>query len=156
MNNVETGFWEITEKGRQAVDGIDYGEATILELLNEEDCSELMEDIDKNLPNEQQILLIRRIKRYKSIVDKVKEEYDFRCQIQGCEFTFEKKRGGKYAEGHHLLPISEGGEQDKSNLIILCPNHHRMFHYAKVTIEDKKNNIRTVTINKKKEFIIYK
>lgn len=30
--------------------------------------------------------------------------------------------------GHHVVPVSEGGDKDESNIIVLCPNHHTMAH----------------------------
>lgn len=35
---------------------------------------------------------------------------------------------------HHILPRSKGGTNEKSNLIILCPNCHRLMHKNKLKI----------------------
>ena len=48
--------------------------------------------------------------------------------------------GRYYCEAHHLVPISEDGSQGPENVIILCANHHRMFHYAKNVITFKEDN----------------
>ena len=29
-------------------------------------------------------------------------------------------------DGHHIIPVKEGGEHILTNIIMLCPNHHRM------------------------------
>ena len=29
---------------------------------------------------------------------------------------------------HHIIPITQGGQNDKNNLIVLCPNCHRLAH----------------------------
>jgi 5-methylcytosine-specific restriction endonuclease McrA len=29
---------------------------------------------------------------------------------------------------HHVSPLSDGGDQGRSNLMILCPNHHSLCH----------------------------
>jgi len=108
------------------------------------------------LPNETQEALILRIKRYKKVVDEVKMKYNGRCQIEHCGFTFSKSNGENYAEGHHLIPLAEGGDQTPKNIVILCANHHRMFHYAKVEIgQIQPNNKRTVFINNERFAIIY-
>ena len=41
---------------------------------------------------------------------------------------------------HHIKPISEGGRSNPSNLIVLCPNCHRLAHRGTITgLGDKKN-----------------
>lgn len=106
-------------------------------------------------PNENKEARVRRIKRYKKIVDDLKAKYQGCCQVEGCGFTFEKKNGGYYAEGHHLIPLARGGTQNKQNVVILCANHHRMFHYANVIIGELSNDRRPITINNVYLSILY-
>jgi 5-methylcytosine-specific restriction enzyme A len=51
-----------------------------------------------------------------------------------CEFCnakgFELLNGGLYLETHHAVPLSEGGKDSVSNVVALCPNHHREAHYG--------------------------
>lgn len=62
----------------------------------------------------------------KSAIDKLKKLYDYRCQICGCEF--QSLYGGDVAEAHHIVPFAESENNDADNVIILCPNHHRLIH----------------------------
>lgn len=59
-----------------------------------------------------------------------------------CEYcnapTFRKIDGDHYIETHHILALSSGGEDTMSNVIALCPNHHREAHYG---INRKKLNL---------------
>lgn len=104
--------------------------------------------------NETESVTLDRIKRYKKIVDRLKVKYGSECQI--CHFTFEKENGGYYAEGHHLEWLSQGGTQEEENVVILCPNHHRMFHYAKgVNIGERVNNKRNIILDGQKLEIYY-
>lgn len=98
--------------------------------------SEDMEpEVLKNISEEK---MVRLIKRYRSIVDKKKMKCGYKCQI--CGQTFLMDNGKYYCEAHHLIPISEDGSQKSENVIILCANHHRMFHYAKNNISITEEN----------------
>lgn len=57
-----------------------------------------------------------------------------------------KDDGSYYCEAHHIIPISENGTQVPENVIVLCANHHRMFHYAK-------NRVHVGAINDNKRVI---
>ena len=88
-----------------------------------------------------------RIKKHREIYErfynyeipnKLKELYTFRCQIcgLGAEDTF----GYEIVEAHHIIPFSISLNNDSSNIIILCPNHHRLIHKAN-PIFDKQTKI---------------
>lgn len=90
----------------------------------------MKEDFDKSaLANISKEKLRTEIIRYQSIINSLKQRYDCKCQI--CGQTFLMDNGKFYCEAHHIDPISENGSQDPKNVILLCANHHRKFHYAK-------------------------
>ena len=88
-----------------------------------------------------------KIVRYSKIVTELKRKYNGCCQIENCGFTFKKSDGENYSEAHHLIPLSQGGSQKISNVVILCANHHRIFHYAHIEIGNLESNKRNVIIN---------
>jgi predicted HNH restriction endonuclease len=51
--------------------------------------------------------------------------------------AFLKRDGNPYVEAHHVVPVSEQqvGSLSASNVITVCPNHHRQLHYGDVQIE---------------------
>ena len=49
------------------------------------------------------------------------------CKEQG----FAMPGGGFYLETHHIVPLSEGGPDDSTNLVALCANHHREAHFGR-------------------------
>lgn len=114
-----------------------YNETESIELFElKKHFSEDMEpEVLKNVTEEKLLYLV---KRYRNIVNKKKEEYGCRCQI--CGLTFPMDNGNYYCEAHHIIPLSENGSQDSENIIILCANHHRMFHYAKNSIDIREEN----------------
>ena len=48
---------------------------------------------------------------------------------------FRSKAGSLYLESHHIIPLSEGGVDHPSNVIALCPNHHREAHYSESALD---------------------
>ncbi len=57
--------------------------------------------------------------------------YGFECMIPGCRFQLIKDDGERYIEVHHIIAMCDGGSpNDKMNLSVLCPNHHREIHFA--------------------------
>lgn len=112
------------------------------------------EDDFSHLKNEREEVKLERIKRYRKVVDMLKDIYNGECQI--CGFAFMKNNDRNYSEAHHLDPLSLGGSQDEDNVVILCANHHRMLHYGKnVSIGDRIDNSRIVKVNDKELIIKY-
>lgn len=68
-----------------------------------------------------------------------------RCQL--CGHTFKKANGLFYAECHHVIPIHAGGPDEEDNLLVVCANHHRQLHFAKVNFPDGQRRVPVVIIN---------
>jgi hypothetical protein len=59
------------------------------------------------------------------------------CTALGLKAVgFRKRDGEPYVEAHHVMPVSRGeiGSLALSNIMTLCANHHRQFHYGEVTV----------------------
>lgn len=55
----------------------------------------------------------------------------FKCEMPNCDYEgFTKADGTKYIETHHIIPLSENGEDSIKNIAALCPNCHKLLHYA--------------------------
>ena len=67
-----------------------------------------------------------RIIRNTKLSIKVKEAYQYRCQV--CNQTV-NGASGPYAEGAHIKPLGKpyNGQDHVSNILCLCPNHHASF-----------------------------
>lgn len=85
----------------------------------------------------QRLVSIR--KRNSKAVELLKTLYNGKCQISGEMYSFAKKDGSPYCEGHHLVPLGEGGADDPRNIVIVSPLLHRMLHYANVQRLDLKD-----------------
>ena len=66
---------------------------------------------------------------------KIMEAVGHKCEIRGC-------KSGAY-DVHHIKPVSKGGTNVGSNLIVLCANHHRDAHSGKITQTRLKNVVKS-------------
>ncbi|MFA5393348.1 MAG: HNH endonuclease signature motif containing protein [Candidatus Ratteibacteria bacterium] len=68
----------------------------------------------------------KEIRRNPELPIALKELYDYKCQV--CKEDF---KGKPYSETHHVIWLSRGGVDHSNNLIVVCPNHHRIIHETK-------------------------
>lgn len=83
----------------------------------------------------------KKVCRSRVLVEKMKDLYDYRCQI--CDRKnpiplIMKDDCKYYVEVHHIIPISDGYENDEienkiidtyKNTLVLCAHHHKVVHY---------------------------
>lgn len=76
-----------------------------------------------------------RIVRDVNLANKIKELYNFQCQVCNVALT---TNAGLYAEAAHIRPLGEphNGPDTLDNLLCLCPNHHTMFDFGGFAIDD--------------------
>ena len=71
--------------------------------------------------------------RNRQLVVELRTMYGGVCQLCGSD------PGERYrhpiCEAHHLQWLSRGGRDEKQNLILLCPNHHRAVHACDAHID---------------------
>jgi predicted HNH restriction endonuclease len=75
---------------------------------------------------------INVFERDSSIVKKLKQQYDDFCQV--CNYRIKKSTGGFYSEVHHFWPLQYGGDDDKKNMLVVCPNHHKEFDFCSIAL----------------------
>lgn len=81
---------------------------------------------------------LKKIRKASKIVtNKLKELYDQSCQICGVNPGLD--HNVNIVEAHHIEYFSISQNHSPDNIMILCPNHHRLFHTAKAEY-DKENN----------------
>ncbi|MCK8826067.1 EVE domain-containing protein [Fuchsiella alkaliacetigena] len=146
---------------RKIIDKVGYLEFNFAnrDLNLKEDIEELEKEYSQAIP-EVKKRLSKHIERGK-ISEKFKEVTKYKCQI--CDalgedpYAFKKENGDFYIETHHIDPVSSlnKGCLGISNLITVCPNHHRQLHYGDVDIlknTDKELELKidedNITINK--------
>lgn len=62
----------------------------------------------------------------RKIPDGLKRLYGYRCQICGATATV--MYGVDVSEAHHIDPFTKSMNNNPKNIVILCPDHHRIVH----------------------------
>ncbi len=66
------------------------------------------------------------VSRARSWARTLRKLYDDRCQL--CGWSSRASYETEVCEAHHLHWLSRGGPDEIQNLVLLCPNHHRVVH----------------------------
>ena len=108
-------------------------------LVSEQSLENLEGSLAANLKREYQSVersqsTTNRLKRNPKISEKIKQLYDYRCQV--CNVLLETP-SGPIAIGAHIKPLGRphSGPDVKENLLCLCPNHHDQFDALAFSIE---------------------
>lgn len=57
---------------------------------------------------------------------------DWKCEVtECCSPIIEGSDGKPIMEVHHLVRLADGGIDDPSNTVCVCPNHHRALHHGR-------------------------
>jgi len=95
-----------------------------------------LKDSRARIETREQVVRIRRLDR--SIGESLKQLYDYRCQI--CAENFGRKRGTDTAESHHIAAFVASLNNDSDNIMVVCPNHHRVIHKVRPAFD--RNDLR--------------
>jgi len=68
--------------------------------------------------------------------ESLKSIYDHRCQV--CGMNFKIKYEKPFSETHHIHSLSQGGLDISKNIIVICPNHHRIIHKTNAEFDHTK------------------
>ena len=104
-------------------------------------------DLSAKIESRQQIVKIRKLD--KSIGENLKLLYEFRCQI--CGYNFSDKHNTVITEAHHIEYFVTSLNNNADNIVIVCPNHHRIIHKTKPTFD--KNNLHFIYPNGFEEIV---
>jgi len=77
-------------------------------------------------PVPKKMVSVEEFVRNQFLADSLKSYYENRCQVCGQDFLPEY--GVAFAETHHIQYLSQGGPDVSGNIVVLCPNHHRIVH----------------------------
>ena len=97
----------------------EFGEYRTLEAIHNHDRVAMLETSTRVVTGEQFV-------RNPALADTLKSYYDHHCQV--CGNDFEPTYGVPFAESHHIHYLRDGGLDVSKNIVVVCPNHHRIIH----------------------------
>lgn len=87
-------------------------------------------------PPSKRVVLVENFDRNPALADSLKSYYDYHCQV--CDFDFRPRFGQRVADTHHIQYLRDLGLDISTNMIVLCPNHHRVVHAADARFDRKR------------------
>ncbi|ACA55867.1 Hnh endonuclease [Clostridium botulinum A3 str. Loch Maree] len=130
-----------------SVDGKGKGHWGLREFEPHDNMVDLTEDdggfLEGRKKLRQHICIERNAKVIKMAKENFKKKYGvLKCEV--CGFNFEKKYGKlgeDFIEGHHIKPVSELKEGEKTkveDIVLLCSNCHKMIHRKRPWLSKKR------------------
>jgi len=107
-----------------------FGQSRTLQSIYNQDRIAALKPIQKRER------LIEEFVRNEGLAESLKVYYEYRCQV--CGKSFKPDYGIDLAETHHIHYLAKGGPDISTNMIVLCPNHHRVIHAANANFDKQK------------------
>ncbi|WP_438496814.1 HNH endonuclease [Paenibacillus sp. IHBB 3054] len=122
-----------------------------ISAMSDEDYREYINTFDEDASLEVKDGLVKIRKYNKKLIDDLKMRAGYCCQI--CRSSSMNDYGVSIVEGHHIESFSLTQNNKPENIMILCPDHHRLIHQAKgifnksnLTIEYASGKVDTIAI----------
>ena len=115
--------------------------------LNKSDLYQKIIDCEKD-KSEKITINGKTYKRHNYLMVQIKKFRDYKCQF--CSTTILKANGDYYIEACHIKAKAEGGKDSLDNILILCPNCHKLFDFGNKEKEEFSKDSYSVIINGKK------
>jgi len=80
----------------------------------------------------------KQYERNSWVAEYVKRRAQGKCELCNKPAPFNTKDGKPYLEVHHIIWLSQGGEDTIENTVALCPNCHRKMHILNLSSDIEK------------------
>jgi len=84
-------------------------------------------------PPPKKLVSVEQYERNPWLAENLKAYYDHHCQV--CGYAFKPTFGVDVADTHHIQYLRNGGLDISTNIVVLCPNHHRVVHATDATFD---------------------
>ncbi len=105
--------------------------------LSVEELKEIAQKQSTKKPKEVKSTVVQKV-RDPYIAEYARKRANGICQLCGKPAPFKRSDGEPYLESHHIVWLSNGGEDSIENTVALCPNCHRRMHVVQSAEDVKK------------------
>lgn len=136
IKGIDEPYDEAGQIEEETRDGIWYAEIAAETSVHAPDNTEAVADLPQ--PNADRVeTTTSRIVRNTQAAKELKELYQYHCQL--CGEARHRAPLEHYAEAHHIKPLGRPheGPDERSNMLVLCPNHHADFDHGLVHVDPK-------------------
>ena len=123
-------------------DGVYLSKNKILGIVlthSENTTGIIIEYDNKDGPSTRKSEVVTRFIRDTKKVRQLKKKYGNKCQV--CGYAIQITNKAKYSEVHHIHPLKDGGDDNFTNMLVLCPTHHVEFDYKIIGIDADRKTI---------------
>lgn len=127
-------FLRIGDVRREEIVQAEKELAPEISKLTDNELDELIANINNRNRSESPHRRAHEAKTYRRnpvLSSALKQKHKDRCQV--CNSTFKIDRGF-FCDTHHIKPLRAGGMDVSDNILVLCPNHHRIFDRSKFEV----------------------
>ena len=114
----------------------------------------LLKKIKKKKPLKEFQYTIKQYSRNLYVIKLALQRANGTCECCNESAPFLRMEGSPYLEIHHLIPLSEEGNDDIDNVSAICPNCHKELHFGEN--KEKKSDDLLKIISKKNSALNYK
>lgn len=107
----------------------------------------LLEKIKKKTPLKEFQYTIKQYSRNPYVIKLALQRANGTCECCNEPAPFLRMDGSPYLETHHLIPLSEKGNDDIDNVRAICPNCHKELHFGE-NREKKSDELLKIIANK--------
>lgn len=143
----------INNSSPKTTGGVKLGQVTELGSLDEEEIEHILNFKDPSAGIKEKYILYKDRIYNTSIIIQLKILYRGKCQICGAQ-PFRAK-GIDISEVHHIKYFSSSCNNNIDNLIVLCPNHHRLIHKLNPEFDSEKKEFKYPDGTKEKVVLDY-
>ena len=94
-------------------------------------------------------ITVRQVYRNPYIKEYARRRANGICQLCGLKAPFCDLDGNPYLESHHIIWLSQGGQDALNNVVALCPNCHRKMHIVQDQTDIEKLKQTALSLNSK-------